>query len=77
MGACKLFCRRCHVGVVVNGDLPSECPHCRSTTWSSAIDPRVRYQLSADDKRFLRSNRIAIDDPPDAHLGAAEPDDTA
>lgn len=62
-----LWCRKCRVGFVsVAGDVPRVCPDCeRETTWTTMLprcgDPMISYDLTTNDKRFLRSLRIALD----------------
>lgn len=47
------------------GDLPAErialCPKCRGNDWTPADEPTRRYELSSQDRRFLRSLRIRPD----------------
>ena len=54
-----IWCRLCHQAVPVKGKVPDICPHCaRQTTWTSMLvldDPKKPWELSGNDRRFLKA----------------------
>ena len=57
--AVTLYCQQCGRGetITVIGELP-DCRICGPTVWRSASDPKQPYELTFNDKRFLRSIRV-------------------
>lgn len=54
-----LWCRTCVTGYASVGELPALCPNCgQPANWSDTLEPRVRYELTFNDKRFLRSINV-------------------
>lgn len=57
----QIFCELCGFAYVVQlpGEVPLTCDGCKSaTTWRTADDPRVAWDVTHNDKQFLRSLRI-------------------
>jgi hypothetical protein len=72
-----LYCRHPKCGDTVDivaGQFPAICPHCHlDAMWSTTPgnshkerrkNPRVPFDLTLNDKRFLRSLRIQTEEPP-------------
>jgi hypothetical protein len=64
MAGRTLWCTKCKAGYASVGEIPAACPHCDQPTtgalqWWTSRQPWV---LSVNDKRFLRSIRIAPQD---------------
>ena len=61
--ALVLFCRQCHAGWIVVGEVPATCPTCQQvTTWTTeAPDPDRPYVLTARDTQWLQHIRIRSD----------------
>ncbi len=57
-----IYCTRCAAPILIDTACPPACPACGSTTYRSGTEPRVPFTLSVNDRRFLRSLRIGIDD---------------
>lgn len=61
--AIELFCRLCHEGTRIQERVPPICPRCgKPTIWVSAFElnpPKVKYDVTINDVKFLRSLRIA------------------
>lgn len=68
-----LWCRLCSVGYAsVAGDVPRICPGCdRETVWTTMAPvsdvPRFAWELTFNDRRFLKTIRI------DAEIGQKAP----
>lgn len=66
MAAVIRYCSRCWTGYATMGDLPAKCGACdRVTRWVESLpldQPKVPYELNINDKRFLRSIRVASED---------------
>ena len=59
-----VYCHACLVGYAAIGALPSTCPHCNSPAiWRSSLEPRVPYELTFNDKQFLKTLRIEWQEP--------------
>lgn len=61
----SVFCKNCGRRATVDlaGELPSVCLGCGMTGWWRADgEPAVPYELTLNDKRFLRSLRITPED---------------
>ena len=71
MSGRTLYCTRCAHPIVVSGELPKRCPQCGSGAWTSAINPRVPFQLTPADREFLRTIRIAAGDDAPARRSVA------
>jgi hypothetical protein len=63
-----LWCSCCDAGYLsVGGDVPRQCPHCGTfTVWRTlapmdAKTPRATWELTPNDRRFLKSLRIGVD----------------
>ena len=57
-----LFCQICGEGYEVTVEVPPICPHCGMVTvWRTAETATPGDPLTADDKMFLFSIRIAFD----------------
>ena len=57
-----LRCRTCGEWYQVVHVVPDICPHCQnSAVWTTEGDPAKPYQLTVNDKKFLRSLRITAD----------------
>lgn len=64
MATVTLYCKKCSAGYASLGEVPRVCPACeQETSWTTAMpmssDPRVPYEVSLNDRRFLRSLRIS------------------
>lgn len=61
--AVTLYCQTCGRGETVSGPgiLP-DCRICGPTTWRTATEPRVDYVVTHNDRRFLKSIRVAPDE---------------
>jgi hypothetical protein len=55
-----IWCTKCLAGYGSTGDLPAVCPSCLQETRWTTTQP---YQLSENDRRFLRSLRITSEEP--------------
>ena len=66
MAGLTIWCTKCHAGYGSVGEIPAVCPSCSAeTTWTTFAPPsvpRVQWTLTLNDRRFLRSVRIAHDD---------------
>lgn len=58
--AVTLFCVTCGRGRTITaiGELP-DCRVCGPTTWKTATEPVKEYELSHNDKRFLKSIKVS------------------
>lgn len=68
MAALTIFCKGCHAGYAATGAIPSVCPACEhdagwTTRWPHE-DRRFPFVVTKQDRRFLRSLRIASDEDP-------------
>jgi hypothetical protein len=55
-----LLCRKCGHWYQVVRQIPDICPHCeQSASWTTDPDPDKPFKLTENDKKFLRSIRIA------------------
>jgi hypothetical protein len=55
-----LYCRHCQTGHASVGAVPETCPHClNSANWSTSLEPRVPYELTLNDRRFLKGIHVA------------------
>lgn len=65
--AIELFCRLCAEGTRIQERIPPICPRCaKPTIWVSAVErdpPKVKYQVTINDHKFLRALRIQSDWP--------------
>ena len=66
MGSTILYCVKCTTGYASIGEVPTRCPACdRITSWTTTIpvmpgpEPKIPWKVGINDKRFLRSIRIA------------------
>lgn len=61
--ATVVYCRACKIGYALVGKLPSLCPSCGVPAhWVTNLDPTWPFELSYNDKRLLRSLKIATDE---------------
>lgn len=61
-----VYCSGCHGAIVVDDALPfhpRECPYCRCASWNSPQQPTQEWQLTKDDRDFLRVQRIPEPEP--------------
>lgn len=56
-----LYCKNCGRAVTVTYEVPAQCLGCGDSTWRLAGEPLKDYELSANDRRFLKALRIAQD----------------
>lgn len=62
MAAPILYCRLCQTGYACVGKIPTVCPSCGgSSSWTTTLEPRVPYALTAADRQFLKRTRIAAE----------------
>ena len=58
-----LLCRKCGHWYQVVQQIPDICPHCeQSASWTTDDAPSKPYVLSENDRKFLKSLRIATND---------------
>ena len=60
------YCRLCYGWHSAGANLSSVCPHCeQETIWTTAplAAPKHHYELTANDKKFLRSIRVQAEEP--------------
>lgn len=67
MATVVIYCKKCGIGYASLGEIPATCPACdQETSWTtvppSSDTPTVAYKLTVNDRRFLRSYRIAAED---------------
>jgi len=61
--AAILYCRHCNTGYAAAGLIPSVCPRCLCmANWTTRLGPRIDYQLTTNDRRFLNALRIQTED---------------
>jgi hypothetical protein len=61
--AAILYCRHCNTGYTTTGMIPPVCPGClRTGNWTTKPGPKIAYQLTNNDKRFLKTLRIQPED---------------
>lgn len=54
-----LYCRHCQTGYACVGKVPADCPKCGLPAhWTDALQPRVEYVLTWNDRRFLQMLHI-------------------
>jgi hypothetical protein len=61
-----LWCRECRYGYGSVGELPEACPECHAPhPWTDQLwtVPKVKWEIGLNDRRFLRSLRIAVEEP--------------
>jgi predicted RNA-binding Zn-ribbon protein involved in translation (DUF1610 family) len=58
----KLFCTKCNAGIIVEREVPAQCPTCGSSSWRCATHPSTPYTLTFNDKSFFRSIRVSADE---------------
>jgi hypothetical protein len=55
-----LYCRHCQTGHAAVGVVPATCPQCQNpANWSTSLEPRVPYELTLNDKRFLKGIHVS------------------
>jgi hypothetical protein len=57
-----LACAACRYALTVTAEVPDKCPICGGGQWDSLENrPKRPYELNENDRRLLKSLRIATD----------------
>ena len=65
----SLFCVLCGEEFRSYGTIPPSCPRCLQTTrWTTCAGldiPKVRWELTTNDKRFLHGIKVDVEETPE------------